>query len=147
MSKIKCGSTEEFSPAQRHKRICYIVSTDTSLNSKIEREIKSIPGYFKEYHTEVNFITEEEFALNHKSMPHGGSVLHCANTSEDIYQTMEFKLNLDNNPEFTSSVLLAFARANFKLSREGKVGAYTIFDIPMGYLSPKSDQDLRKNLL
>ena len=147
LDSIRAGETPDLLPNERHKRVCYIVSEDSSLNKQIEEKIKSIPGYFKEYDTEVNFITEDEFIKNHSNMPHGGTVIHSASTSENINHTMEFNLNLGHNPEFTSSVLLSFARACFRLSQEEKIGAYTIFDIPMGYLSQDSSYDLRKNLL
>lgn len=147
LDSIRAGNAPVLEPYERHRRVCYIVSNDDSLNKEIEKNIKSIPGYFKEYDTEVNFITEEEFIREHSSMPHGGSVLHSGRTSKDITHTMEFKLDLAHNPEFTSSILLAYARACHRLSKENSFGAYTIFDIPIGYLSPDSDYDIRKKLL
>ena len=131
----------------RHKRICYVVCNNGEDLSRIENEIKTMPNYFADYDTTVNFISEEEFNLNHRKMPHGGFVIRTGITGEINHQKMEFNLTLDSNPEFTSSVLVAFARAVYKLSKEGKTGAITAFDVPLGYLSPKSAKELRKELL
>lgn len=147
LNSIRDGNRPKLEPHERHKRVCYIVSEDSSLNGEIETTVKNIPAYFKEYDTEIHFITDEEFERDHTSMPHGGSVLHCGSTPSDLAHTMEFSLDLSHNPEFTSSVLLAFARACHRLSLEGKTGAHTIFDIPLAYLSKSSDYNLRKNLL
>lgn len=147
LNSIREGNTPDLKNEERHKRVCYVVSEDNSLNEIIEKEIKTVPGYFLEYDTEVNFITEEDFLQNHSNMPHGGVVIRSGKTSDSFKHTMEFSLELEHNPEFTSAVLLAYARACYKFSKENKTGAYTIFDIPLGYLSTMSDSDLRKNLL
>ncbi|MBU5424962.1 diaminopimelate dehydrogenase [Tissierella pigra] len=131
----------------RHKRICYVVCEDNEDKDRIEKEIKTMPNYFAEYDTTVFFISEEEFNKNHNEMPHGGFVIRAGNTGLEHKQKMEFNLTLDSNPEFTSSVLVAYARAVYKMTLEGKIGAITIFDIPLGYLSHKSMEELRKELL
>lgn len=147
LETVRAGNTPDLEPNQRHRRVCYIVSEDANLNGEIENKIKGIPGYFKEYDTEVIFISEEEFDQNHRKMPHGGSVLHAGSTDDGRNHTMEFSLDLGHNPEFTSSVLLAFARACHRLALDGRRGAHTIYDLPLGYLSPDSSYDLRKKLL
>ena len=106
-----------------------------------------MPNYFDEYHTEVHFITEEELKQNHSKMPHGGFVIHSGETGEGNKQIIEYSLKLDSNPEFTASVLIALARANYKMNKSGQYGAKTIFDIPPAYLSEKSAEELRKEML
>ena len=105
-----------------------------------------MPYYFAGYETEVNFITEEEFKKEHRGMPHGGFVICSGNSGENNF-VMEFKLSLDSNSEFTGSVLVAYARAIFRMYKEGKRGAYTIFDVPPSYLLSKTGENLRKELL
>lgn len=106
-----------------------------------------MPDYFADYDTTVTFITEEELAAEHSGMPHGGFVIRSAVTGNGSKQIAEFGLKLDSNPEFTASVLIAYARAAYRLSNEGAVGAKTVFDIPLGYLSPKAAEVLRRELL
>lgn len=132
---------------KRHKRICYVCAEDNADLAKIENEIKTMPNYFVGYDTSVFFISEEELIENHNKMPHGGLVIQTGITGKDNRQTMEFKLTLDSNPEFTSSVAVAYARAVFRLSKEGKTGAISVFDIPFAYLSQMSGDELRKKLL
>jgi len=115
--------------------------------ARIEQEIKTMPNYFAEYETIVHFISEEELKRNHAAMPHGGYVLRSGVTGQDTKQTIEFGLKLDSNPEFTGSVLVACARAVSRFAAEGVAGAKTVFDIPFAYLSPKSGEQLRKELL
>lgn len=114
---------------------------------RIEKEIKTMPNYFLEYDTIVHFITEEKLKSNHSQMPHGGSVISANINENNHLQQMEFKLSLENNPEFTSAVIVPFTRAVYKMSLEGKKGALTVFDIPLSYLSPKSSEELRRELL
>jgi diaminopimelate dehydrogenase len=117
---------------------------------KIIREIKVMPNYFADYVTNVTFITEEELAENHAQMPHGGFVIRSGRTGTEPSfhkQVMEFSLKLESNPEFTASVLVSYARAIYRLSREGIKGAKTVFDIPLGYLSSITPEDLRRTLL
>src|SRR5690606_6255346 len=113
----------------------------------IEHEIKTMPHYFADYETTVHFISEEELQENHSGMPHGGLVLRSGQTGGGATQLMEFGLKLGSNPQFTSSVLVAYARAAARLAKTGEVGARTPFDVPFAYLSPKSPEQLRKTLL
>lgn len=119
-------------------RVCYIVANEGADKEKIRREIVTMPNYFSDYDTEVNFITEEEMKKNHTTMPHGGGVIRTGSSSASTNHKIEFGLTLDSNPEFTASVLVAYARAATKLYKEGQRGSKTIFDIPFSYLSPKS---------
>lgn len=147
IERIVNGEKLELTTGDRHTRLCYVVPEADGDEEKIRQEIITMPNYFDEYDTTVNFISEEEFNREHKGMPHGGKVLRIGNTSDAINQVYEFNLKLDSNPEFTASVIVAFARACFRLSQEGKSGAYTVLDIPPKYLSAKSDEDLRRELL
>lgn len=147
LNSVRNGEEPELSTSDRHERVCYIVVEDGADKSKIEEEIKTMPNYFADYKTTVNFISEEEFNAKHTGMPHGGSVFRSGTTDEGARQVIEFKLDLGSNPGFTSSVATAYARAVYKLSKEGKTGAVTVFDIPFAYLSPKSGEELRRDLL
>lgn len=147
LDKIRGGEVIELTTSERHVRECYIVADDNADREKIESEIVNMPNYFAEYNTTVNFITDDEFESNHRGMPHGGSVFRSGTTGDGARQVIEFKLNLESNPEFTSSVVVAFARAVYRMANEGKTGAITVFDVPFGLLSPKSPEELRKELL
>ncbi len=147
LDKIRCGEVLELETADRHVRECFIVADEDADKEKIESEIVNMPNYFAEYRTTVNFISDEEFESDHRGMPHGGSVFRTGITGEGTRQVIEFKLSLDSNPEFTSSVVVAFARAVYRMAKEGKTGAVTVFDIPFGLLSPKSAEELRKEIL
>lgn len=147
LDKVRNGENLDMPISKRHKRVCYVCCEENQDLSIIENEIKTMPNYFADYDTTVNFISEEDLKRDHSKMPHGGFVIRTAITGEGNKQKMEFNLALESNPEFTSSVLVAYARAVHKLSKEGKTGAISIFDIPIGYLSPKSPEELRKELL
>ena len=147
INKVRSGENVDLSTRQKHERICYVVPKEDADLEKIKNEIINMPNYFSDYNTTVNFITEEEMNKNHKGMPHGGFVIRTGVTGNGTKQRMEFSLNLDSNPEFTSSVLLAYARAAYRLSKEGQTGARTVLDIPFSYLSPKTGEELRKELL
>lgn len=147
VQRVRNGENPEFTTRQKHLRECYVVAEEGADQAKIRDEIVSMPNYFADYDTIVHFISEEELKQNHSAMPHGGLVLRSGKTGESTTQIMEFGLNLESNPEFTSSVLVAYARAAYKLHKEGQAGAKTVFDIPFGYLSPKSAAELRKELL
>ncbi|WMM24964.1 diaminopimelate dehydrogenase [Tissierella sp. MB52-C2] len=147
LEKVRNCEVLDAPVCSRHKRICYVVCEDNEDKGRIEKEIKTMPNYFAGYDTSVFFISEEEFNKTHNEMPHGGFVIRAGNTGVGHKQKIEFNLTLDSNPEFTSSVLVAYARAVYRMSLEEKIGAITIFDIPLGYLSPKSMEDLRKELL
>ncbi|MOA12095.1 Meso-diaminopimelate D-dehydrogenase [compost metagenome] len=147
VESVRKGENPELSIKEKHLRECYVVAEEGADLAKIEREIKEMPNYFADYVTTVNFISEDELKKNHSSMPHGGTVLRSGRTGENNTQIIEFGLKLDSNPEFTASVLVAYARAVYKLSQAGQAGAKTVFDIPFGLLSPKSPEQLRKELL
>ena len=147
INKVRSGENVDLSTREKHERICYVVPKEDADLEKIKNEIINMPNYFSDYNTTVNFITEEEMNKNHKGMPHGGFVIRTGVTGNGTQQRMEFNLNLDSNPEFTSSVLLAYARAAYRLSKEGQTGARTVLDIPFSYLSPKTGEELRKELL
>lgn len=147
INKVRSGENVDLSTRQKHERICYVVPKEDADLEKIKNEIINMPNYFSDYNTTVNFITEEEMNKNHKGMPHGGFVIRTGVTGNGTKQRMEFSLNLDSNPEFTSSVLLAYARAAYRLSKEGQTGARTVLDIPFSYLLPKTGEELRKELL
>lgn len=147
LKKVKAGENPNLSTREKHRRVCYVVPENKELEEEIKDKIINYPNYFKEYDTEVNFIDEASFFKNHSTMPHGGSVIRSGKTNGKNIQTMEFNLKLENNPEFTSSVLIAYARAGYRLNKEEKYGAYTIFDIPISYLSDKDNLWLRENLL
>ena len=115
--------------------------------AKIENEIKTMPNYFADYDTTVNFITDEEMKRDHSGLPHGGSVIYSGTSSEGQKHVIEYSLKLDSNPEFTGSVLIAYARAAFRLFNEGKSGAMTVLDIAPAYLSAKSGEELRAHCL
>ena len=147
LEKVRDGSNPDFSAREKHTRLCYVVTEEGADQRTVASAIKTMPNYFAEYDTEVQFVTESEFDRDHAGIPHGGFNIRTGQTGSGAKQKMEFALALESNPEFTSSVLVPFARAIAKMAREGKTGACTVFDIPFGYLSPKSPFDLRKNLL
>ncbi|MEC2342954.1 diaminopimelate dehydrogenase [Paenibacillus barengoltzii] len=147
VERVRNGENPELSTREKHLRECFVVAEEGADLAKIEQEIKSMPNYFADYDTIVHFISEEELKTNHSAMPHGGMVLRSGRTGANSTQLIEFSLKLDSNPEFTASVLVAYARAAYKLSQAGESGAKTVFDIPFVLLSPKSPEQLRKELL
>lgn len=147
LERVRSGENPDLKTADKHIRICYVVPEEGADLDKIEKSIKEMPNYFNEYHTTVNFITEEELKKDHSGMPHGGIVIRSGVTGKGSKHTVEFSVKLDSNPEFTASVLVAYARAVARMANEGQTGARTVFDIPFGYLSPKSPEDLRKYIL
>ncbi len=147
LDKVRSGNNPALTAREKHLRECFVVAEDGADKQAIEAEIKNMPNYFADYDTIVNFITEEELKKNHGKMPHGGFVIRSGKTTEEHKHILELSIKLDSNPEFTSSVLTAYARAIAKLAKEGKTGAVTVFDIPLSYLSSKSNEELRKNLL
>lgn len=146
-AKVRSGENPNLSTAEKHIRVCYVVPEEDADLKEIEIAIKTMPHYFEPYQTEVHFISEEELAKNHSAMPHGGTVFRTGVSSTGAKQRVEFGLDLESNPEFTASVLTAYARGVSKMARAGQTGAVTVFDIPFGYLSPKSPEQLRKELL
>jgi len=147
LESVRAGETPHLTTAQKHQRVCYVVAEDGANQAEIEQAISTMPYYFNEYQTQVHFISEEELKANHSGMPHGGIVFRSGITGNGTRQRMEFSLELGSNPEFTSSVLVAYARAVARLAREGQCGTRSVFDIPFGYLSPKSAEELRRELL
>ena len=146
--KVRNGEEPQFSSVREVMwRECFVVLDDNADEKEVEKEIKEMPNYFEPYNTTVHFISEEEFDKDHVGMPHGGFVLRSGKTSSNNKQIAEFSLNLDSNPEFTSSVLVAYARAVYKLSKEGKNGAVNVLDIPVSYLSTKTKEELLKGTL
>ncbi|MCL1918085.1 MAG: diaminopimelate dehydrogenase [Peptococcaceae bacterium] len=146
IEKARKGNGGLLTTREKHIRECFVVAEEGADKSEIENSIKTMPHYFSDYDTIVHFISKDEFTSNHSGMPHGGFVIHSGKIN-DIRQTMEFSLNLSHNAEFTASVLIAYARAAYRYYQEGKTGALTVLDIPLTYLSLKSDEDLRKELL
>ncbi|EOL43413.1 diaminopimelate dehydrogenase [Enterococcus caccae] len=147
IEKLKAGEQLELTTRDKHFRECFVVLADGVDAEEIRKEIVSMPNYFADYDTEVHFITQAELDQNHKEMPHGGTVLHTGITHENTKQVIEYNLQLESNPEFTASVLVAYARACVRLAKEKQFGAYTVLDIPPKYLSDRSDEVLRKELL
>lgn len=147
VEKVKNGQGGSLSAKQKHRRVCFVVAKQNAAKLKIEQTIKTMPNYFEGYETEVNFIDKNEFLKNHVKMPHGGKVIHTSLTGEGNRQLMEFSLKLESNAEFTSSVLVAYARAVCRLHKEKVYGAKTVLDIAPSYLSPKTHLDLISQLL
>lgn len=144
---VRVGKNPEFSAREKHTRECFVVTAEGANLAKIEMEIKSMPNYFSDYDTTVHFISKEELERDHKAMPHGGFVIRSGETGESTPQIMEYSLRLGSNPEFTSSVLVAYARAAARLAEGGVVGTKTVLDVPPALLSAKSGAQLRKELL
>lgn len=147
MKRVRNGENPNLSTGEKHLRECFVVLEDGSDKEQIEKQIKTMPNYFSDYHTEVHFISEEELKKNHSKMAHGGFVIHSGKTGEGNNQIMEYSLKLDSNPEFTASVLIALARATYRLNKANQYGAKTILDIPPAMLSQKTPEELRKELL
>ena len=147
LKKVRDGEKPVLSVSEKHERICYVVPEADADIKMIEETIKTMPHYFEEYDTTVHFIDEATLEAEHQNMPHGGIVIRTGRSAAGETQKLEFSLALESNPNFTSSVLLAFARATAKLAQEGVVGTKTVFDIPLGYLSAQSPEDLMKMLL
>ena len=149
LNAVRSGETPELSVREKHTRECYVVLKEGADAKRVEHEIVSMPNYFDQYDTTVHFISQEELDKNHKGIPHGGFVIRNGKTglNNETNHTIEFSLKLDSNPEFTSSVLVAFARAVYKLNQEGQFGCKTIFDIAPAYLSAKASDELRKTML
>ena len=149
LEAVRNGENPELTTRQKHTRECFVVLEDGADAAKIENEIKTMPNYFSDYDTTVHFISEEELKANHSGIPHGGFVIRSGKTGWNGENThvIEYSLKLDSNPEFTSSALVAYARAVVRLSNEGSVGCKTVFDIAPAYLSAKSNEELRATML
>ena len=149
LKAVRNGENPELTTRQKHTRECFVVLEEGADAAKVEEEIKTMPNYFSDYDTIVHFISEEELKANHSGIPHGGFVLRSGKTGWDgeNKHLIEYSLKLDSNPEFTSSVLIAYARAAYRLASEGQIGCKTVFDIAPAYLSAKSGEELRKHML
>jgi diaminopimelate dehydrogenase len=149
LEEVRSGSNPDLTPRQMHTRECYVVLEDNADAARVENEIKTMPNYFSDYDTTVHFISEEEMKRNHSGLAHGGFVIRSGRTghNDEHNHIFEFNLTLDSNPEFTGSVLTAFARAAYRLSQEGRSGCFTALDIAPAYLCQQSPEELRKNLL
>ena len=149
LERVRSGENPELSVREKHLRECFVVAEDGADLSRIEREIKTMPAYFEPYDTTVHFISQEELDCEHAGIPHGGFVLRSGKTGlqDETQQMIEYRLTLGSNPEFTSSVLVACARAVARMAQEGVQGCKTILDVPLVYLSPKDGAELRKMLL
>lgn len=149
LERVRSGENPELSTREKHIRECFVVADEGADKARIENEIKTMPNYFADYDTIVHFISAEELKKDHGGIPHGGFVMRSGNTGEtgETKHMMEFSLRLGSNPEFTSSVLVCFARAAYRMNKEGFIGAKTIFDIPPAYYSPKEADELRRELL
>ena len=149
VESVRNGENPELSVRQKHLRECFVVAKDRADLVRIENEIKTMPNYFADYDTTVHFISAEEMKRDHSGIPHGGMVIRSGKTGLNNENThiIEYSLKLDSNPEFTSSVITAYARAVYRMSNEGMSGCKTVFDIPPAYLSSCSAEDLRKRIL
>lgn len=146
---VRSGSNPELSTRQKHTRECFVVAEEGADLARIENEIKTMPNYFSDYDTTVHFISQEEMDRDHSGIPHGGMVIRSGKTGKDNEHNhiIEYKLTLDSNPEFTASVIAAYARAAYRMNNEGSIGCKTVFDIAPAYLSNKSGEELRKTML
>ena len=149
MDKVRAGENPELTTREKHTRYCYVVAEDSADKAAIEQTIKTMPAYFADYDTTVEFITAEEMKASHSGLPHGGSVIRSGVTGWDkeSKQTIEFKLTLDSNPQFTASVLVACARAAMRMKARGITGCQTIFDAAPADLSPMSREDMLAHML
>ena len=149
LEAIRSGETPELTTRQKHTRECFVVAEEGADLAAIEKEIVTMPNYFADYDTTVHFISQEEMERDHRSLPHGGFVIRSGKTGWDLEHNhvIEYSLKLDSNPEFTSSVIVACARAAYRMKQEGMTGCKTILDLPPAYLSSKSGEELRKELL
>lgn len=147
VDRVRRGENPTLSTRDKHLRECFVVLEAGVDAEAVATEIRNMPNYFADYDTVVHFISEETLRAEHGAMPHGGNVIRSGLTGSGTTQIVEFSLKLDSNPEFTSSVLVAYARAAHRMAQDGQVGARTVFDIPLGLLSPKSPDELRKELL
>ena len=149
LEAVRSGNNPELTTREKHIRECFVVAKEDADKAKIEETIKTMPNYFADYDTIVHFISEEELKANHSGIPHGGFVLRSGVTGMDKEHKhlIEYSLKLDSNPEFTASVIVAYARAAYRMNQEGMTGCKTVFDVPPAYLSPLSGAELRKNLL
>ncbi len=149
LEAVRNGENPELTTRQKHTRECFVVAEEGADLARIEEEIRTMPNYFADYDTTVHFITEEEMKRDHSGLPHGGCVIRTGKTglNREHGHVIEYSLKLDSNPEFTGSVIVAYARAAYRMNREGMSGCKTVFDIAPAYLSARSAEELRAHLL
>ena len=149
LEAVRSGQNPELTTRQKHTRECFVVAEEGADLARIEQEIKTMPNYFDEYDTTVHFISEEELKRDHSGIPHGGFVIRTGKTgwNDENSHVIEYSLKLDSNPEFTSSVIVAYARAAYRMNQEGQKGCKTVFDVAPAYLSALDGAELRKHLL
>lgn len=149
VASVRNRENPDLTTRQKHTRECYVVVEEGADKERIENEIKTMPNYFADYDTTVYFISEEELKANHSGIPHGGMVIRSGKTgwNRENSHIIEYSLKLDSNPEFTASVLAAYARAAYKMNKEGQSGCKTVFDVAPAYISSQSNDELRKHLL
>ncbi len=148
LERVRNGENPVLTTREKHTRECFVVAEEGADKARIEKEIKEMPNYFADYDTTVHFISEEELIRDHSGIPHGGFVIRTGETNEGKSKhVVEYSLKLDSNPEFTASVLIAYARAAYRMYKEGSFGCKTVFDIPPAYLSAEDGAALRKRLL
>lgn len=149
LEAVRTGKNVELTARDKHTRECFVVAKEGADLKAIEQEIVSMPNYFSDYDTTVHFISQEELDRDHKGIPHGGFVIRTGKTGfeKEHNHVIEYSLKLDSNPEFTASVLIAYARAAYRMNQEGQKGCKTVFDVPPAYLSAKSGAELRKSML
>ena len=147
LEAVRAGKRPTLTTRQKHTRLCYVVSADPKENARIEKEIKEMPNYFSDYDTTVNFITMEEMKRDHSGIPHGGFVFRSGETSDGVGHVIEYSLKLDSNPEFTGSVLVAYARGVYRLAKRGECGARTVFDFAPRDISKLSYEEMLAHTL
>lgn len=149
LEAVRGGENPELSTRQKHTRECFVVAEEGANRPAIEETIKTMPNYFAEYDTTVHFVSQDELQRDHSGIPHGGFVFRSGKTGweQENAHIVEYAIKLDSNPEFTASVLVAYARAAYRLNREGQSGCKTVLDIPPAYLSPETGAELRRRLL
>ena len=149
LERVRGGENPTLTTREKHTRVCYVVAKEGADKAKIEKEIKEMPNYFADYDTTVNFITLEELKRDHSGIPHGGFVIRSGKTGADLENTqiIEYSLKLDSNPEFTASVIVAYARAVYRMNQRGETGAKTVFDVAPRDLSTYTEQELREKFL
>ena len=149
LDSVRSGENPALTTREKHTRECYVVAEEGADKDRITKEIKEMPNYFADYDTTVNFITQEELLEKHAGIPHGGFVIRSGKTGKNLENThiIEYSLKLDSNPEFTASVIVAYARAAYRMNSEGMCGAMTVFDVAPKYISPMSNEEMRKSLL
>jgi len=147
VNRVRNGETPDFTKREMHERHCYVVVKEEADKEKIKKEIVNMPGYFADYDTFVEYVSKEELLENHAKLPHGGFVITSGKTSEDNQHIIEFSIKLESNPEFTSAILVAYARAAYKLSQQGSIGCHTIIDVPISLISTLSREEILSMIL